>query len=186
MNREAMANKFIEHDDIPAWSGHSTSRNGNTEFELKYGEHEKVSMMQAMLGQNGPILEAGSGNCLLIVVYVQKLDAGLLIHLWRDDDLSEEAADLIRKPFEKYPQLCEEPIVGFVSCPSVIEMFPGQIPQSQGLIDSITRNARFHNINAAEDSEGGMGVSVFLNTATGKLIIQDDNGADSVIDYRTF
>lgn len=181
-----MADKFIEHDDIPAWSGHSTFRDGNTDFELKYGPHAKVSMMQAMLGQNGPILEAGSGNCLLIVVYVQKLDAGLLIHLWRDEDLSEEAADVIRKPFEKYPQLCDEPIVGFVSSPSVIEMFPNQIPHSQALISSITRNARFHNIQAAEDSEGWMGVTVFLDTSKGKLHIEDDNGPNSVIDYRAF
>jgi hypothetical protein len=62
---------------------------------------------QAMLGQRGPTLEARSGSCLIIAIYTPRHGAGLLIHLGRDADLSDEGADLIRKPFEEYPQLAE-------------------------------------------------------------------------------
>ena len=181
-----MSKPRLSPDDILIWSGHSTFRDGNTEFENSYGTHAKASMMQAVMGQNGPTLEAESGSCLLIPIYVLKHKLGLLIHLWRDQDLSKESRDLIRKPFEKYAELLVKPIVGFVSSETMRQLYPGQIPEARKLLTTLSRTARFHDITAAENRLAEMGIGVSLNTYSGKLHVHDDYGEDTIIDYYNF
>jgi hypothetical protein len=177
-----MKKGFIAHDDIPTWSGHSTFRDGNTEYELKYGTHQKVSMMQAMLGQRGPVLEAGSGSCLVITVCVPKHAAGMIIHLWREDELSTEAADLIGKPFEMFPQLSKSPIVGMLSSPRLREIYPNQMRQAKELITRLAPSAEFHEFLVVDRGDE-ISVSVRLDTGVGNLTIDDDFGTEKVITF---
>jgi hypothetical protein len=181
-------------DDLARWSAPSILHDGYEEFEFGYGIEPKASMLQAAMGQDGPELEATSGICLLIPIYVRRHKVGLLIHLWRDEQLSDEGAELIRKPFEKFPELADGPIVGFVSSEKVRAEFPDQIKAARELIKTFAPSARFHDIDA-ETSEGKtfsdagagpMSLEVSLHTKTGELKVWDDYGSYKLIEYHSF
>ncbi len=176
-----MDKAFIKSDDIPAWSGPSVFHDGNVEYELKLGEHEKVSMMQAMLGQGGPTLEARSGVCLVIAVYVPRHEAGLLIHLWREEELSHEAADLIRKPFERFRQLADSPTIWMLTSSRLNATYPNQMDQAKAVIRQLAPTAQFREI-VVTDKEDEISVDVELHTQKGELAVNDDFGTDVVID----
>lgn len=180
-----MTQPFLAHDDIPCWSGPSTFHNGNKAYELKWGTHEFVSMMQAMLGQNGPILEAGSGNCLVIAIYIPIHQAGLLIHLWRDLTLSTEAADLISEPLKKFSQLTHDPLVVMLTSNALNQTYSTQMDQAKQLIHSLAPGARFHDVLATHRGSK-ISVSLILETSQALLRVEDDYGKDSFVDYGKF
>lgn len=179
-------NTFISPDEIPAWSGESTRHDGFPEYELKIGLHSEVSMMQAMVGQDGPILEAHSGNCLVIAAYSVEHRAGLLMHLWREENLDEEASNLITKPFQEFQELCENVIVHFLSSERYDAECPNQMLQAKKLIAGLAPSSTIHVVNV-EDRDGEFEATVELRTAEAKLVIHDDFASrSSEINYSTF
>jgi hypothetical protein len=120
--------------------------------------------MQAIMGKKGPTLRAESVNCLLIPIYVNKHKVGCLIHLWPDFGLTDEAADLIRRPFEDYPELKENPTVGSVSSDNMRNQYPNQICEVKRLIRSIAPAAVFYDIAMDKAEKMSAGVKVQTDT----------------------
>ncbi len=180
-------------DDVARWSAPLLIYDGYEQFEFGYGIEPKASMLQVVMGQNGPVLEAASAVCLLIPIYVLKHKIGLIIHLWRDEDLGNESAELIRKPFEQYPEIAVEPIVGFVSSQTIRTEHATQIGEAKALIETLAPSARFHDIIVQEPktsppdpNQDPMGVEIHLDTEKGVLDVRDDFGPDQTIMYQGF
>ena len=128
-----MSAPSIHPNEIAKWSAPSTWFDGEQEFDLGPLVNHAASMQQAVLGKDGPTLDAASGVCLLIPIYIPAHKLGLLIHLHREADLDEESSDLIRQPFEKFTALRENPYVGFVSTKALSRKYARQITEGAEL-----------------------------------------------------
>ena len=84
---------------IAKWSTPTTHRDDPSPL-YDCGPHvlHEASMDQAVVTQDGRMLEARSGVCLLIAVYVSKLKLGAVIHLWRGEGcgIAAEGAGQVR------------------------------------------------------------------------------------------
>src|SRR6516162_6020265 len=115
---------------------------GPCSTETKY----QVGMDQAGLAQNGPVLIARSGSCLLMPIYAAFSKIGALIHLWRNEYLWDEQRSLIRDVFVRFPELSDRPTVGLVSSPKLRDENQLQLEQAHALILSLAPIARFVEI----------------------------------------
>ncbi|MFL5329225.1 MAG: hypothetical protein ACJ8C4_09935 [Gemmataceae bacterium] len=189
----------MQRDWVAKWSAHNAH---HTETAPAYacGAHvsPKASMDQAVLAQNSKRLDARSGVCLLIVVYVPVERLGAIIHLWRNDELWPEQQELIRNVFTQFPQLCKHPYVGFVSNKKVERQQPRPAIQAKELVRSLAPTANIENlwVNSPDHPDFEpesleaellalkcpMSVEVCLATCTGKLLIADDYGEPRIIE----
>src|SRR5262249_26300653 len=103
---------IIPPDDIAKWSSPHCHEAGAPPYECGYGLDPAVHQDQSAVAQNSVTLSAASGICLVIAAYSPRWKLGLLVHLNREPTLDADDADLIRKPFEQFPQLRDEVIVG--------------------------------------------------------------------------
>lgn len=149
-------------------------------------------MDQAVLAQNGAVLEARSRICLLIAVYAPKTKTGAVIHLWREDALEPPQAALIRSVFTDFPAICDAPNVGFVSSLEVNNSHPAQLAQAKELVRALAPTANLRDILVVSkkspdvdremtDSIHEISVEIFLGTYNGTLFVQDDFGEDQTI-----
>jgi len=190
---------ILPPDHVAKWSA-PTAHHDDKSPPFACGPHvsNRASMDQAVLAQNGKILEAASGVCLLIVVYLAKLKLGAVIHLWRNHELWTEQQDLIRNVFTQFPQLSGNSYVGFVSNQNIEAELPELATAAKVLIRTLAPDARIEDVwvNSYDhpdvdpqevdpdliEMEYQMSVDVALGTAAGTLIIFDDFGETATID----
>lgn len=186
---------------VAKWSVSTDDDKVILSFESGPGIEPDASMEEAVLAQNGKMLDARSGVCLLIAVYVPALKLGAVIHLNRNGHLWPEQEKLIRAVFTRFPQLCDAPYVGFVSNKAVEEESPDMAIQAKELIRSLASTDRIEDVwvNSIDhpdcdrellepellEMECPMSVEVCLGTAAGKLLILDDYGKPETIDLTT-
>ncbi len=114
-------------DDVAKWSDSSSDESGAGPYDFGYEVNPKAHTMQTVLGQNGPTLYASSGICLLIAIYAPGNRIGAIVHLAREHKLSQEAAELIEKPFTQFPDLQAAPSIAFISSNPVRQTYCEQI-----------------------------------------------------------
>lgn len=161
-------------------------------------EATDASMDEAVFAQNGTRIDARSGVCLLIAVYVPGLKLGGVIHLNRNKFLWPEQRELIQAIFTRFPQLGDHPRVAFVSSKDVEAEQSDMALQAKNLIRELAPTARIEDLwvnslghpdcnrEALElellAMELPMSVEICLGTACGKLLILDDYGLSRTID----
>lgn len=188
---------ILPRDQVAKWS--APTDEGNVPcFEVGPNVEPDASMDEAVLSQNGTRLDARSGVCLLIAVYVPALKLGAVIHLNRNEYLWSEQRELIRDVFTRFPQLSDVPYVGFVSNKDVEAESPDMVAQAKELILSLASTARIEEVwvNSIDHPDCDrellepevlamdcpMSVEVCLGTSAGKLLILDDYGETQTID----
>lgn len=170
-------------------------------FESGPDVEPDASMEEAVIAQNGARIDARSGVCLLIAVYVAKLKLGAVIHLNRNPSLWPDQQALIQDVFTRFPQLCEAPYVGFVSNKDVEAAQPDMATEAKELVRTLAPTARIEDlwVNSFDHPDWDrellepellalklpMSVEVCLGTAVGKLLILDDYGKEQTIDLMT-
>lgn len=177
----------LKTGDVAIWRGEDAADSGEELFECGYGLSTRAGTNEAVMGQNGPLLEARSGVCLVIPIYVPRHRLGLIVNLSREEQLFLGEAKLISQPFEQFGQLKVAPIVCFVSSPSVRDEYLQQIAEARDEILSVAPTATFREILVGEAGNSAgwderMGVAVFLDTATGRVTVEDDYGDRQQID----
>lgn len=170
-------------DDLAVWSGRSLQHDGYEQFAFGFGYSPEAEMQQAVMAQNGQVLSARSGICLVIPVYVAKHRLGLLVHLARELSLSEEAAWLITAPFDAFAELRENPVVGFVSSVAAAQDCGAQIFSARELIAARSPKVVFRDIITASGKNDDMHVDVFVDTKNGQVHAFDDYGTDQLLDF---
>lgn len=180
-----MSDRILEPDDVCRWTAPDSDDCGCEPFEWGPTVTPQASRGQIVMGQNGPVLEAASGNCLLVPVFLARGRIGLLIHLGRDESLGDADAAFVRKAFGKFPQLKESPRIGFISSAEIRAVYGRQIEQLQEVFRDCTHSPRFEEfqVGCAEDEEGAMSVEVYLDTGRAELTIEDDFAEPQVIRY---
>ncbi len=178
---------------VARWSATSSNETDAPPFEVGRKLSPRAGMDQAVLGQDGPRLEAVSGICLLIAIYVPPTKLGAIVHLWREDSLWHTQADLIHRVFNQYPAMTEATFAGFVSSLEVMQRHPVQLSEAKELISSLAPNAAITDLIVESSSHPNadpelvkrgfeMSVELYLGTWAAKLLIQDDYGTDQEID----
>jgi hypothetical protein len=151
-------------------------------------------MDQAGLAQNGPVLIARSGSCLLMPIYAAFSKIGALIHLWRNEYLWDEQRSLIRDVFVRFPELSDRPTVGLVSSPKLRDENQLQLEQAHALILSLAPIARFVEILVGSEPQEHtdpelhdleMSVELLIGTYCGKVVVDDDYGKLQEFDWST-
>jgi hypothetical protein len=186
---------------VAKWSASTDKGEVVLSFESGPDVEPDASMEEAVLAQNGKRLDARSGVCLLVAVYVPALKLGAVIHLNRNEDLWPEQEALIRGVFTRFPQICDAPYVGFVSNKAVEAETPDMASQAKELVRTLAPTARIEDVwvNSFDHPdwdrellepellamESPMSVEVHLGTAVGKLLILDDYGKERTIDLTT-
>ncbi len=187
MPKERNVTPILAPDEIARWSSPECHAAGVEPYKCGYCFDPHVHPAQSAVAQNGVVLSASSGICLIIVGYAERAKLGLLVHLNRDDMLSECDADLISNPFAMFPQLAEGLIVQFVSSEEVWRQHPEQLRQAKERIVSTAPRAILHDLlvggrrlaHSDEDVIGDMppmSVDVFLDTTSGILEVIDEYG----------
>ena len=94
----------------------------------------------------------------------------------------DEEAELIRMPFEKFPQLAQRPIVSLLSSNRLDRCYPMQMEKTERLITTLAPKVKFKKILATERNDW-ISVNVVLDTTSGRLNVEDDYGSYTVVDY---
>jgi hypothetical protein len=186
----------LAHDEVARWSAPTAHEKGDPPYECGPCVARDAGMDQAVLAQNGPVLEARSGICLLIPVYAPKTKIGAVIHLWRNGSMYPPQAELIRRVFTDFPELCDEPNVGFVSSQEINDANPVQLVQAKELVRSLAPTARLRDILVVAkesldvdwektDSFHEISVEISLGTRHGQLLVQDDFGEDQTFNMNS-
>ena len=169
------------------WTSDDSDASGFPEFEIGSDVNPDASRGQIVLACNcADHLAARTGVCLVIMVYHAATRVGMLIHIGRDEEISDEEMEFIRKPFDAYPQIDQEPEIAFVSSKALRAEFSRQLEELEKEFDTITDNARVRHIMVAEVPEGEDECSpicceVRLDTVNGVVYVRDDYGDDQEV-----
>lgn len=143
---------------------------------------------EVTLTRNGHDLEASTGVCLVIGVYARRTKTGCIIHLQWTETLWAPDEELLRKPFEAHPELCDAPAVALISSKEVTRKFGQQLASAEEAIRSLAPNASFRHVTLVDNPEltfdpdlESMAADVFLETQTRRLVVNDAYGPQQAV-----